>query len=73
MMSSQQKKQIQSQTGKNPETMNEDELNSAMEKNGIDVSSDSQLEELEKLGRLKETGVLNEQEFEAKKAQILKS
>ncbi len=32
MLSTQQKRQIQNQTGKNPETMNEDELNSAIEK-----------------------------------------
>jgi hypothetical protein len=74
MMSAQQKQQIEKQTGMKPEQMTEDQLNDAMEKNNIQVgSSDKQLDELEKLGQLKESGVLTDQEFEAKKAQILKS
>lgn len=74
MMSVQQKQQIQQQTGKNPETMNENELNAAMEKSGIEPNTnitDQQLDELEKLGELKEKGILTEEEFETKKAQIL--
>jgi predicted nucleic acid-binding protein len=74
MMTASQKQQIQKQTGMKPEQMTEDQLNDAMEKNNIEVgSSDKQLDELEKLGQLKESGVLTDQEFEAKKAQILKS
>lgn len=73
MMSTQQKQQVQQQTGKNPDTMSEDELNDAMEKTGITPGTDKQIEELEQLGKLKESGVLTEQEFDAKKAQILKA
>jgi predicted nucleic acid-binding protein len=74
MMTASQKQQIEKQTGKKPEQLTEDQLNDAMEKNNIEVgSSDKQLDELEKLGQLKESGVLTDQEFEAKKAQILKS
>jgi hypothetical protein len=74
MMTVSQKQQIEKQTGKKPEQLTEDQLNDAMEKNNIEVgSSDKQLDELEKLGQLKESGVLTDQEFEAKKAQILKS
>jgi hypothetical protein len=71
MMSAQQKQQIQKQTGKNPEAMSEEELDDAMEKQGIKIDTDKQIDELEKLGTLKDKGVLTEQEFEAKKAQIL--
>lgn len=74
MMSVQQKQQIQQQTGKNPETMSEDELNAAMDKTGIELKTDAtnqQLADLEKLGELKEKGILTEEEFEAKKTQIL--
>lgn len=35
------------------------------------VSQDDQIEQLEKLGQLKEQGILTQQEFDAKKAQIL--
>jgi hypothetical protein len=74
MMTVSQKQQIEKQTGKKPEQLTEDQLNDAMEKNNIEVgSSDKQLDELEKLGQLKESGVLTDHEFEAKKAQILKS
>ena len=76
MMSAQQKQQIQKQTGKNPEKMSEDELNNAMDKAGIEPSpnaTDNQIAELEKLGDLKDKGVLTDQEFETKKAQILKA
>lgn len=75
MMSMQQKQQIQQQTGKNPDQMSETELNAAMEKSGIEPqtsASDSDLDQLEKLADLKEKGVLTEQEFQTKKAQILK-
>lgn len=34
-------------------------------------SQDSQVEELEKMARLKEEGILTEEEFQAKKRQIL--
>jgi len=71
MMSMQQKQQIQKQTGKNPETMSEEELDDAMEKQGISIETDKQVEELERLGSLKEKGILTDQEFETKKAQIL--
>lgn len=73
MMSAQQKQQIQKQTGKNPEAMSDDELDDAMEKQGIKIDTDSQVEQLEKLGALKEKGILTDQEFETKKAQILAS
>lgn len=72
MMSMQQKQQIQKQTGKNPEQMSEDELNAAMEKTGVEPKSDTDIEQLEKLADLKDRGIINEQEFEAKKSQILK-
>jgi hypothetical protein len=74
MMTMEQKQQIQKQTGKNPEQMTEEELNAAMNKTGIQPkpdATDSDIEQLEKLAALKEKGVITEQEFEAKKAQIL--
>jgi hypothetical protein len=72
-MTAQQKQQIQQQTGKNPDDMSEDELNDAMDKTGVTPGgSDTQIQQLEQLGKLKESGVLTEQEFETKKAQILK-
>jgi hypothetical protein len=56
------------------EQMTEGQLSAAMVKNNIEVRSfDKQLDELEKLGQLKQSGVLTDQEFEAKKAQIPKS
>lgn len=35
------------------------------------ASPDDQIEQLEKLGKLKDQGILTQQEFDAKKAQIL--
>ena len=74
MMTMQQKQQIQQQTGKHPDQMSEEELNAAMDKTGIEpkVTNDSDIDQLEKLADLKDKGILNEQEFEAKKNQILK-
>jgi hypothetical protein len=74
MLTVSQKQQIQKQTGKNPEQMTEDELNNAMEKTGIEpqVSSDSDIDQIEKLAELKDKGVLTQEEFDAKKSQILK-
>lgn len=37
----------------------------------IDSNQDAAIEQLEKLGQLKEQGILTEEEFAAKKAQIL--
>ncbi|XES78331.1 MAG: SHOCT domain-containing protein [Candidatus Bathyarchaeia archaeon] len=73
MMTTSQKQQIQQQTGKNPETMTEDELNAAMTKTGIQPvdATDQQIADIEKFADLKEKGVLSEKEFEEKKAQIL--
>jgi hypothetical protein len=74
MMSTQQKQQIQKQTGKDPEKMSEAELNSAMDKTGIEPIgdvTDKQINELENLSDLKERGVLTAQEFEYRKIQIL--
>jgi hypothetical protein len=72
MLTVQQKQQIQKTTGKNPDQMTEDELNDAMEKTGIEpTGSDAQYDELEKLADLKDKGIITEQEFEAKKKQIL--
>ncbi len=75
MMPMEQKQQIQKQTGKNPEQMSEGELNVAMDKTGIQPkinAIDSDIDQLEKLADLKDKGILTEQEFEAKKNQILK-
>jgi hypothetical protein len=42
-----------------------------MEINGIDAPKDAQLNELKRLGDLKQNGVLTDAEFEAEKAKIL--
>lgn len=73
-------------TGKMVEELSEEEFNRAMDDLGIkeqewtdqDLKSIEErpsrvyLNELERLAELKETGVLTEEEFEAKKKEILK-
>lgn len=73
MLSMQQKKMIQQQTGKNPDEMSEEELDAAVEKAGIDLPEEEPdyIEELEKLADLKEKGIITEEEFEEKKKQLL--
>jgi hypothetical protein len=73
MLSAQQKAQIQQQTGKNPDQMTDEELDGAMQDAGIDIpdASDDVYDELEKLAGLRDKGVIDEDEFEAKKKQLL--
>ncbi len=73
MLSAQQKAQIQQQTGKNPDEMTNDELDEAINTAGIDLPDEEPdyMDELEKLAGLKENGVITEEEFEAKKNQLM--
>ncbi|WP_319643278.1 SHOCT domain-containing protein [Methanovulcanius yangii] len=73
MLSAQQKAQIRQQTGKNPDEMTNDELDEAITTAGIDLPDEEPdyLDELEKLAGLKEKGVITEEEFEAKKKQLM--
>ena len=73
MLSAQQKAQIQQQTGKNPDEMTNDELDEVITTAGIEVPDEepAYMDELEKLAGLKEKGVITEDEFEAKKKQLM--
>jgi thermostable 8-oxoguanine DNA glycosylase len=73
MMSAQQKQMIQQQTGKDPDQMSDEELDAVVKEAGIDLPPEEPeyLVELEKLAELKEKGVISEEEFEAKKKQLM--
>ena len=73
MLSAQQKALIQQQTGKNPDEMTNDELDEVITTAGIEVPDEepAYMDELEKLAGLKEKGVITEDEFEAKKKQLM--
>ena len=92
-MSKKDAQRIEEHTGKDPEDMTDEELESAMDDLNIekqyrddsdqeveddsyneeDEGSDepSYLDELERLSKLKDQGVITEEEFEAKKKQLL--
>lgn len=86
-MSTRDAERIEEQTGIPPEEMTDAELEQAMDDLGIeqqrrdasDVEAEastaegveSYVDELEQLGRLKDEGILTEEEFEEKKRQIL--
>jgi hypothetical protein len=73
LLSAQQKAQIQQQTGKNPDEMTNDELDEAINTAGIDLPDEEPdyMDELEKLAGLKEQGGITDEEFEAKKKQLM--
>jgi thermostable 8-oxoguanine DNA glycosylase len=73
VLSAQQKQQIQQQTGKDPDKMTNEELEEAAEKAGVELPEEepSYLEELEKLAELRDKGVITEEEFDAKKKQLM--
>jgi hypothetical protein len=72
-LSAQQKAAVQQQSGKNPDDMSDEELEAAVEKAGIELPEEEPdyMDELEKLAELKDKGIITEEEFEAKKKQIL--
>jgi hypothetical protein len=84
-LSTQQKAQIEQQAGKSVDDMTDEELGAEMKKRGIEVpeeegggESDGEKSdtgdytaELEKLAGLRDKGILTEEEFQAKKKQIL--
>jgi hypothetical protein len=73
LLSAQQKAAIQQQTGKNPDEMSDEELEAAVDGAGIDLPEEepNYIEELQKLAELKDKGIITEEEFEAKKKQIM--
>jgi len=64
---------IQQQTGKNPDQMSDEELDEAVEKTGMDIPDEEPdyIEELERLADLKSKGIITEEEFEAKKKELM--
>lgn len=79
-LNAQQKADIEKQTGKSVDNMTDEELEAEMKKRGIKVPEDEAGEgsdvadvgeELEKLAGLRDKGILTEEEFQAKKKQIL--
>ena len=85
MLNRQQKQQIQQHTGKDPDTMSQEELSQAADELGIEPQGGqggqpggapsrgegSYTDELERLADLHAKGILTDKEFEAKKKQIL--
>jgi len=73
LLSAQQKAMIQQQTGKNPDQMSDEELDEAVEKTGMDIPDEEPdyIEELERLADLKSKGIITEEEFEAKKKELM--
>lgn len=60
-------KRVEQHTGKSFDSLSEAELASAMDELNIDLPAD----ELERLADLKEKGIISEEEFQAKKKQLL--
>jgi hypothetical protein len=71
MLNAQQKAQIERETGMSLDDMTDEQLEAEMKKRGIETAQEHHLDELERLAELKEKGVITEEEFEAKKKQIL--
>jgi hypothetical protein len=71
MLNAQQQAQIERETGKSVDDMTDEQLEAEMKKRGIEPAQEHHLDELERLAELKEKGVITEEEFEAKKKQIL--
>ncbi len=77
--------QVEQYTGKSFDSLNEDELATAMDDLSIDLPEEEEgqtvtesydntpnyIDELERLAALKEQGIVSEAEFEAKKKQLL--
>ena len=79
-LSAQQKAQIEQQAGKSVEDMSDEEIEAEMNKRGMETQEAAGGEgsdtgdytaELEKLAGLRDKGILTEEEFQAKKKQIL--
>lgn len=79
-LSAQQKAQIEQQAGKSVDDMTDEELGAEMKKRGIEVPEEDggggsdegdYTQELEKIADLRAKGILTEEEFQAKKKQIL--
>lgn len=79
-LSAQQKDQIEKQTGKSVDDMSDEEIEAEMDKRGMQTQDEASGEksdtgdytaELEKLAGLRDKGILTEEEFQAKKKQIL--
>ncbi len=79
-ISSQQKADLQKQTGKSIDQMTDAELEAEMRKRGmqvpqieeeVEVEEEDYTQELEKLSVLRDKGVITEEEFQAKKTKLL--
>jgi hypothetical protein len=85
MLNRQQKQQIQQHTGKDPDKMSQEELQQAVDDLELEPQQDQgaapaapvgapqqdYTAELERLADLRSRGIITEEEFEAKKRQIL--
>jgi len=78
LLNAQQKEQVQQQTGKSADDLTEEELLAAMKKLGMEppkgeggAEEPDYTEELEKLAGLRDKNIITEDEFQAKKRQLL--
>jgi hypothetical protein len=78
-LSAQQKAQIEKQTGRSVDDMSDEEIEAEMKKRAMAIpegadegkEEDDYTAELEKLAGLREKGIITDEEFQAKKKQIL--
>jgi hypothetical protein len=79
-MNSQQQAQVEKETGKSVDDMSDEELEAELAKRGIGDTAEGGTQasgqtdysaELEKLAELRDKGILTEEEFQAKKKQVL--
>ena len=70
-MSDEELKQAMEKRGIEPEEMTDDDHAYAKKKGADDVGDSDYLDDLERLGHLKDEGVITEEEFEEKKKQLL--
>jgi hypothetical protein len=70
-MSDEELKQAMEERGIEPEEMNDDDHAYAKQQGADDEDDSDYLDDLERLGHLKDEGVITEEEFEAKKKQLL--
>ena len=78
LLSAQQKEQVQQHTGKSADDLSEEELLAAMKKLGMEPTKDEggagvpdYTEELERLAGLRDKNIITDEEFQAKKRQLL--